>query len=178
MKPIQAASPAAKYGGRLMGFLKHLFGSNSEDKQITAIDAGSLGGTGRRRKIEVVGEYYHETELIKIAGRKTRQSANIETTAALVPDPKNRHDGNAVEVRIDGRLVAYLSREQAVGYHRLMTEAGHPSRALANVEARIFGGRIGEDGYEAAYGVALYLPESLAKMIGYGIDPRQSTSDD
>ncbi len=161
-----------------MGFLGRLFGSSSEDKYITAIDAASLGGTGRRRKLEVVGGYYHEAELIKIVGNKTHESVNIETTAAFVPDPKNRHDRNAVEVRIDGRLVGYLNRKQAVGYHRLMADAGYPDRALANVEARIFGGRIGEDGDESSYGVALYLPESLAKVIGYGVDPRQSGHDD
>ncbi len=68
--------------------------------------------------------------------------------------------------------MGYLNREQAVGFHRLIADVGHPNRALANIEARIFGGRLGDDGYEASYGVALYLPESLAKVIGYGMDPR------
>lgn len=148
-----------------MGFLDSLFGR--KDRIITALDAASLNGTGRRRKLEIVGEFYHEQGLINIAGPKSRESVNIYTVAALVPDSSNRHDRNAVEVRIDGRLVGFLSRDQAVGYHVMMSGLGHPGRALANIEARIYGGRLGDDGYEATYGVALYLPESLASQIGF-----------
>ena len=40
----------------------------------------------------------------------------IEITAALVPEPTNKHDPNAVQVEIDARRVGYLSREDALAY--------------------------------------------------------------
>lgn len=157
-----------------MGFLDRFFGnagnrgSASADRYVTAIDAASIEATGRRRKIEVVGERFRQEAFIPIVGPKSQEaSVNYTTTAALVPEPENREDRNAVQVIIEGRHVGYLSREQAVGYHSMMKELGNPGRALANIEARIYGGRIADDGFERAYEVAIYLPESLASKVGY-----------
>lgn len=149
-----------------MGFFSSLFGSKPKDRVITAIDAATLEGAGRRRKIDIVGEYYREDALIAIAGPKTERSVSITTSAVLLPDPKHKLDRNAVEVRIEGRHVGYLSREQAIGYHSMMAGSGNPGRALANIEARIYGGRI-FNGEPHTYQVAIYLPESLAKQIGF-----------
>lgn len=157
-----------------MGFLDRFFGSSgnresaSPDRYVNAVDAASIVATGRRRKIEIVGERFRQEAFTPIVGPKSReQSVNYTTTAALVPEPANREDKNAVQVIVEGRHVGYLSREQAVGYHGMMKELGQTGRALGNIEARIYGGRIADDGFERAYEVAIYLPESLASKVGY-----------
>lgn len=156
-----------------MGFLDRFFGNAgnrgiaSDDRVVMAIDAASLDAAGRRRKIEVVGERFRQQALVAIAGRKGDDPVNMPHTAALVPEPTNKHDANAVQVIIDGRHVGYLSREQAVGYHNMMASVEHPGRALANIEARIYGGRISDDGYVNNYEVCIYLPASLANQIGF-----------
>ena len=36
----------------------------------------------------------------------------LETRAKLIPDSKNKHDKNAVQVHIDGKLVGFIKREE------------------------------------------------------------------
>jgi hypothetical protein len=153
-----------------MSFLRKLLGlgESSPDTVITGIDAASF--PGRRRHLEIVGEFYHQPALNKVLGSDARAGVNLTTVAALVPNPGHPQDKNAVEVRIDGHLVGYLSRDQAVGYHKAMRDAGYEGRALGNVEARIFGRPLDRDGH-GGFGVALYLPDSLAKVIGVGERP-------
>ena len=150
-----------------MGILDRLFGGAKPDRLVTAIDAASLEAQGRRRKIEIVGERFRQQALVAIAGRKGDDPVNMPHVAALVPEPTNRHDPNAVQVIIDGRHVGYLSREQAVGYHSMMASIDEPGRALANIEARIYGGRISDNGWVNNYEVSIYLPASLAVQIGF-----------
>ena len=40
----------------------------------------------------------------------------VKATATLIPEDDNEYDANAVRVEIGGRLVGYLSREQAQEY--------------------------------------------------------------
>lgn len=153
-----------------MSFLKRLFGSGPTNGliKISALDAATMDFKGRRRQLEVAGEFYRQDALNAVVGR-VRADANVNITkvAALVPDPKNKFDPNAVEVRIETRLVGYLDRDQAANYHAAMAELGYPGRALANIEARIFGHRLDRQNH-GGYGVALYLPEGFAKQIGFG----------
>jgi hypothetical protein len=132
--------------------------------EIVGIDAASF--SGRRRHLEIVGEYYNQDGLEKVLGYQAREGVNYTTIAALVPNPKNSFDENAVEVRIDGHLVGHLSRGQAIGYHKAMADAGYSGRALGNIEARIFGRPLDREDH-GGFGVAIYLPESIAKVIGY-----------
>jgi hypothetical protein len=66
--------------------------------------------------LEVVGESYRQEALWRIVGGRTSEPVRYETVAELVPDPSNGYDENAIEVRIDGTLVGYLSRQDAVIY--------------------------------------------------------------
>ena len=75
----------------------------------------------------------------------------FETTAALVPEPSNPHDPNAVMVQIDGRLVGYLSRAAAVAYGPLVREPAERGRT-AVCDAMVAG-------REGMLGVFVRLPE-------------------
>lgn len=60
-------------------------------------------------RIDVVGESYYREAL----GAVARNSLARERVAALVPDPTNPYDRNAVKILIDGEQVGHLSRELA-----------------------------------------------------------------
>jgi len=56
----------------------------------------------------VVGESQYQEALFSIAGGYSRDSQRIPCSAALVREPSNPHDTNAIRVEIDGKLVGYL----------------------------------------------------------------------
>jgi hypothetical protein len=64
-------------------------------------------------EIKVVGESHYRKNLLQVAGPGGQYGVRVNTEAALVPEPKNRHDRNAVRVDIDGRTVGYLPRDVA-----------------------------------------------------------------
>ena len=84
--------------------------------------------------LEVVGESHHQEALWGIVGGRTATPVRFETLALLIPNPDNEFDPNAIEVRIDGLLVGYLSREDAATYRpgliRLMEHSQVPLVAL------------------------------------------------
>ncbi|HEX7304360.1 HIRAN domain-containing protein [Lentzea sp.] len=63
---------------------------------------------------EVVGESHYFQDLRRLAGKAS--TGERETIAQLRREPSNRHDRNAVQVLVDGRLVGYLPRESAAEY--------------------------------------------------------------
>jgi hypothetical protein len=159
-----------------MHWLSNLFRSPPPH---TAESPGEVDATifkGRKRRVEIVGEIYHERELAQVAGPKTPNGVSVLVDARLVPEPTNRHDRNAVAAVINGLTVGYLSREQAVNYHRAMMKRGFGGAPLVGFQARIRGGWLrpadelfGPD--EGPYNVAMLLPESIAKEIGFGVAP-------
>lgn len=60
-------------------------------------------------------------------------------TARLIPEPHNKHDRNAVSVRLNGSTVGYLPREEAVHYARVLS-ALVAQGWLPQVGARVWGG--------------------------------------
>lgn len=77
--------------------------------------------------VEVAGESHHEAALRAVLrGKGARlndsQSVEIDAYARLVPDPRNRHDRNAVEVQVDGHTIGYLPREVAATHNRVLTQ--------------------------------------------------------
>lgn len=123
---------------------------------------------GRERIVEIVGEASYEREIAQLAGPKTEHGVNVYMTARLDPEPTNRHDSNAVAVRIGGLLVGHLSRDQAPRFHSAMGDAGYAGSALVGIRARIHGGWKRPGGDEGHYGVTLLLPQSIAEKIGFG----------
>jgi hypothetical protein len=95
--------------------------------------------------LEVVGESHYQEALWEIVGGRSSAPVRCEALALLIPNPDNEFDANAIEVRIDGLLVGYLSREDAAVYRpgliRLMQHSEVPLVALHAVV--VGGGRRG-----------------------------------
>jgi len=110
-------------------------------------------GTGRFR-IAVRGESRYQDALRAIAG-SGEQPVRKYVRARLVPEPSNRYDHNSIQVRIQGHLVGYLSREDARAYAPAF--ARRENRPI-NCAAVIVGGGPTRDGRRKAFGVWLALP--------------------
>ena len=78
------------------------------------------------RTIEVVGESFREAELNRL---HRHLGAYTRVVAALVPEPENPHDRNAVAVYLYGVPVGYLGRQDAAGL------VGAVGRTIAEREA-------------------------------------------
>jgi hypothetical protein len=106
-------------------------------------------------RLRVVGVSHYQDALRGISGADAGQAARYEATAALVPEPDNPHDPNAIQVTIGGRLVGYLSREDAVRYRPAVEILRESGKVLTC--AAVIGGR-GPDSETANLGVFLQLP--------------------
>jgi hypothetical protein len=84
---------------------------------------------------EVVGESHYFPALRSLAGATS--TGERETTAHLRREPSNRHDRNAVQVLIDGRLVGYLPRESAAEYGPSLQRV-EQSAKVAQCRARVW----------------------------------------
>jgi hypothetical protein len=106
--------------------------------------------------LEVVGESYRQEELWRIVGGLRADYVRFDVHAMLVPDPHNEFDTNAVEVRIDGTLVGYLSREDAAHYRPglLRSMQAHGGQLIA-LHGVICGGGPREDARIGFLGVFL-----------------------
>lgn len=109
--------------------------------------------TGRFR-IAVRGESRYQEALRAIAG-SGELPVRKEVRARLVPEPSNPYDYNAIQVRIEGRLVGYLSREDARAYAPAF--ARRENRPIT-CPAVIVGGGSTKDGWRKSFGVWLALP--------------------
>ncbi len=69
-------------------------------------------------RLAVVGESHYQPALRAVVGTRDVQGFEkaMTTTAALIAEPDNKYDRNAVRVDIDGRPVGHLAREDAVRY--------------------------------------------------------------
>jgi hypothetical protein len=80
--------------------------------------------------LEVVGESFYQDALWDFGGGRSSEPVRAEIVAVLVPTNENKHDPNAVEVRISNELVGYLSRSDAGAYRpgllALMATEGMP----------------------------------------------------
>lgn len=92
-----------------MGLLKRLLGE--EDKRAAAYAVTTRIDSEER--VNVVGESHYQPAIRAACGWKPDEDTLFECMAELVPEPTNPHDENAIMVKIDGRQVGYLSREDA-----------------------------------------------------------------
>lgn len=78
--------------------------------------------------LEVVGESNYQDSLWAICGARAGDRVRHDVIAALVPEPSNPYDPNAISVHIDGHIIGYLPRAIAAQYiaglHQLMEESG------------------------------------------------------
>ena len=110
-----------------------------------------------RRSVQVAGTSYRQKALRKIAGKKTEDGFDLPVTAALVPEPSNEHDRNAVSVQIDGALVGYLPRDLAAEAQPDLIEFRKRTRRHVAVNGRIVGGWKRGRKDEGDYGVRVYF---------------------
>jgi hypothetical protein len=104
---------------------------------------------------EVVGESHYQRNLASLAGEHDEYGARTECVAHLVPEDHNPHDPKAVAVQIAGRIVGYLSREDARSFRRRLGQKGLSGR-VTTCGACIVGGAT-RNGEKLFYGVNLDL---------------------
>lgn len=105
--------------------------------------------------VNVAGESHYQEALRSISKPTTNAEVRFEVLAVLRPDPENPHDPNAVRVEIEGELVGYLSRDDAVAYRPLskkLLSTGKVGRCEAMIAGR------GGAGGTSNLGVFLRLP--------------------
>lgn len=115
--------------------------------------------------VKVVGESRYRDAIERAVGRRPEGHKTI-VDAALVAEPTNRYDPNAIAVQLAGQTVGYLAREDAVRYRPVMDwcrAQGFVPCARADVR----GGWRKDDGSSADFGITLYVasPEKI-------LDPR------
>lgn len=96
--------------------------------------------------LELVGEASFQDALWSIARSRPGDRVRHEAVAALVPEPQNPHDANAISVQIDGRVVGYFAREMAVAYGPGLRALMEQTGGYIALEAVIVGGGIRADG--------------------------------
>jgi len=130
----------------MAGLLNRLFGARAPTgtPESTTVQATLYSG---HEKLEVVGESHYQEILWRIVGGRTAEPVRYETHAVLVPDPQNSYDENAIEIRIDGLLVGYLSRNDAAAYlPGLLQLIQTSANGLVALHAGIVGGGPRPDG--------------------------------
>jgi HIRAN domain-containing protein len=108
--------------------------------------------------VRVVGTSHYQEALLELAPREADEEVRVEKIAALVPEPDNPHDPDAIAVTIDGRLVGYLSRDENRRWKDVVS--GYPIGAEAMIAGR--GGTTG-------LGVFLRLPTPTEARAQIGI---------
>jgi hypothetical protein len=116
--------------------------------------------------VRTVGVSHYQPTLLELTGATPGAEVRVETRAALVPQPDNPHDPNAVAIEIDGRLVGYLAREEAERWQPILQVVAD-NGALAVCEAMI-AGRGAESG-TSNLGVFLRLPTPTEARAVVGI---------
>jgi hypothetical protein len=103
-----------------------------------------------------VGEGDCQVALSEVCGGPGRPGYEHLCEAHLLPDADNPQDANAVKVVVQGRLVGYLSRADAVRFREQMARTGR--RGGARCAAKINGGWRTNQRGQATFGIRLGVP--------------------
>ena len=110
----------------------------------------------------VVGEASYQEALCSICGSYRWERVRHDCVAALIPDPRNRFDSNAVSVQVDGQLVGYLSRGDALDWRPVVQAFAAQGKSLG-CEAMI---ARREQGSETPnLGIFLHLPAPSDALV-------------
>jgi len=77
---------------------------------------------------EVVGESFYQPAI-----KAAQESYGRAQIAQLVREPKNKHDRNAVAVRLAGSTVGHIPAGEAVGWHHVLSQQGGTATARASI---------------------------------------------
>lgn len=107
-----------------------------------------------RFDFEVVGESHCQDALRRFAGDHGTASAETQCVAELHLDSLNAHDKSAVEVRVQGERVGFLSRNNARSFRRRLG-AKKLGGQRTYCDAMIVGGWTDHGGEKKHYGIRL-----------------------
>ncbi len=107
--------------------------------------------------VEVVGESHYQSAIEAAAGGRTEDGCEHIVDAFLILEDSNPHDSKAVQVRIDGQVCGYLSRDNARQYRMQLKAVGLPN-VSARCKAKIVGGWDRGPDDRGFFGVRLDLP--------------------
>jgi ssDNA-binding Zn-finger/Zn-ribbon topoisomerase 1 len=112
--------------------------------------------------LAVVGESKYRSEIEAAVGGKKATGHKAVVNAALVAEPQNRYDPNAIAIVIAGRTCGYLARADAKRY-RPVTNWAQERGIIPCCRADIYGGWREQDGTWADFGITLYIasPEKI-----------------
>jgi hypothetical protein len=133
----------------MASFLRRLFASPQPAPPAEV----ALPGDGTF-PLAIVGESKYQESLEAVSGGRSEDGADEIVSARLILEDSNPYDRNAVRVEIGGRLVGYLSRQDAKAYREYLQKAGTP-RAVGVCEGHIRGGWKREGGDQGHFGVWL-----------------------
>jgi HIRAN domain len=140
-----------------MGFVKRLRGGSGERSQ--ALDALALHAGGM---LSVVGESRRQDALARVARNATgpepylaelkgrargaaREEGRLWFRAALLREPDNPYDENAIAVHATGvGLIGYLDRETALDYAPVFEELAQQGCSVGACPAMLIGGGEGK----------------------------------
>src|SRR5438034_2000020 len=150
-----------------MSFLRRLFGPPTHQRR-PEIDAVLIEPEREDAAVQVVGEAYRQAEVASVAGGVgTDGPIRTEHIAALIPEPTNQYDSNAIKVDIDGHHVGYLARDLAVAYGPIVRWLQRRGRYLG-VRAHLYAGWDRGDSRSPTIEVTLHLGspgETIAELM-------------
>lgn len=121
-------------------------------------------------KLAIVGESFRQDTLEALGGGRTERGVERQShQATLMPEPENPKDPAAVAVLIEGRLVGYLSRENARVYRPVIDLVAAKGLGVA-CHASLIGGWDRGSGDRGSIGVVLHLgsPDQLMAELRAG----------
>ena len=163
-----------------MGFLKRLRGDSGEESRTT--NALVLHASG---VVSVVGESHRQDALARVAREATgpepyladlkgraravaREEGRLWFLAALLREPDNPYDANAIAVHATGvGLIGYLDRETALDYASVFDELARQGCSVGACPAVLTGG-----GPSKSWGVVLCLSSPDAVISDLRSPPR------
>lgn len=100
-------------------------------REVSAITVEAVVVEDDGNSVEVVGESHYKDALVAISGRTSMEEIRHPITAALVREPDNPYDDQAVAVWVESRKVGHLSRADARAYQAVLLELGSRNQVLA-----------------------------------------------
>lgn len=165
--------------------LRRLFGSSGPAPAAPEEATSDAPGPGiyRRRgvifdptpaKLAIVGESFYQDALEALGGGRTERGVERHShQASLMPEPENPKDSAAIAVLIEGRLVGYLSRENARAY-RPVLDLVEAKGLGVGCHASLIGGWDRGSGDRGSIGVVLHLgspAQLIAELRAGGVLP-------